>query len=119
MRTPNAQIASTNSQHGFRLISVSFYASDAQVSPSCHPYPLGVHRKLGPHITRVRSTKLDSWKQEPLEIIYSTGNKPSNDFYEFRLPTGFKKLDENASDKECTKFVNDKYIKKAYCPPNY
>lgn len=49
----------------------------------------------------------------------SVGNKLSNDFYEYKLPKDFKRLNVNSSPEECTRFVREKYIKKAYAPPNY
>lgn len=58
---------------------------------------IGVHRQIGPHITRVRSTKLDSWKKENIEILAAVGNKLANDFYEFKLPSGLARLNESSS----------------------
>mmetsp|Transcript_34201 Transcript_34201/g.30932 ORF Transcript_34201/g.30932 Transcript_34201/m.30932 type:complete len:233 (-) Transcript_34201:660-1358(-) len=79
----------------------------------------GVHRQLGPHITRVRSTKLDSWKKENIEILAAVGNKLANDYYEFKLPKGFSRLDSSASMTQCRKFVDEKYVNKKYVPKGY
>jgi len=79
----------------------------------------GIHRQLGPHITRVKSAKLDKWKRDHAEIMTSIGNKLANDFYEFKLPKDMKRLDVNSSPEECSRFVRDKYIKKNYAPTNF
>jgi len=76
----------------------------------------GLHRQLGPSITRVRSTKLDCWKLDHIEILANVGNKVGNDYWEYKLPKSFKRLDANATAEECKRFVNDKYIKRNYSP---
>ena len=40
-----------------------------------------VHRKMGPHISKVKSTKLDTWTDEQLEWIAARGNTKMNRFY--------------------------------------
>jgi len=79
----------------------------------------GVHRQLGPHITRVRSTKLDGWTKENIEIMSTVGNKIGNDFYEYDMPTGFRKPNTNTSPEECRRFIDQKYIKKTWAPSGY
>lgn len=49
----------------------------------------------------------------------SVGNKLANDYYEFKLPKGFRRLDSTANPEEFARFVRDKYIKKAFAPPGY
>ena len=41
----------------------------------------GCHRSFGMHITRVRSTKLDSWNREDAKIMELVGNEVANAFY--------------------------------------
>lgn len=41
----------------------------------------GCHRSFGMHITRVRSTKLDSWSREDAKIMELVGNEVANSFY--------------------------------------
>ncbi len=86
---------------------------------NCFISSLGVHRKLGPHITRVRSSKLDAWKKENIEIIAHTGNKISNDFYEYKMPSGYHRPTTQSTMDACSRFVNEKYIKKLFSPPKY
>jgi stromal membrane-associated protein len=79
----------------------------------------GLHRQLGPTITRVRSCKLDySFKMEQIEIIMNIGNKLANEFYESNLQNYSRKPSMNASMDEVWKYVNDKYVKKIYALQN-
>jgi len=79
----------------------------------------GVHRQLGPHITRVRSVKLDGWTKENIEIMATVGNKIANDYYEHKMPTGYRKPGANSSPEECRRFVDEKYVKKAFIPAGH
>ena len=45
----------------------------------------GVHRAIGPHITRVRSSKLDLMFLENVEVLKYVGNRKANSFFEYRL----------------------------------
>jgi stromal membrane-associated protein len=62
----------------------------------------------------VRSTKLDSWKKENIEILAHVGNKIANDFYEAKLPNGYRKPNNHYTMAQVAKFVDEKYIKKLY-----
>lgn len=42
----------------------------------------GIHRKLGVHISRVKSTMLDTWKPEDLAVMQTVGNIRANEIYE-------------------------------------
>ena len=44
----------------------------------------GVHRALGPTVTRVKSTKLDTWKREWVDLM-RVGNTVLNLYWEHRL----------------------------------
>lgn len=78
----------------------------------------GVHRSLGPTITRVRSTKLDSFKFDYLNILASVGNRIANDYYENKMPSGYRRPSASASNDETVRFVTEKYVKKAFAPAN-
>jgi stromal membrane-associated protein len=75
----------------------------------------GHHRNLGPSITRVRSVKLDAWRQEWVNIMENVGNVKGNDFYEYSMPRG-KKPDPSWQTNDIRKFIGDKYVKKLYAP---
>jgi len=79
----------------------------------------GLHRQLGPSITRVRSCKLDySFKMDQLDILINVGNQSANDYYEFNMPNYAKKPSMHSTMDECWKFVNEKYVRKMYTPQN-
>ena len=75
---------------------------------------IGAHRRLSPVVTRVRSTKIDSWTMEQIEIIAATGNKIANDYWEAKLPAYFRRADPSASLDEVFELVKNKYIKCLY-----
>lgn len=79
---------------------------------------LGAHRKLGPSITRVRSAKLDAWQLEQINILAAVGNRIANNYWENKMPKHVKNLDMSSSMEDVQRFVNEKYIKKAYISPS-
>ena len=50
----------------------------------------GVHRKLGAHVSKVLSVKIDAWSEEQLSVMESKGNELVNSELEATLPTGVK-----------------------------
>ena len=68
----------------------------------------GVHRSLGTHLSKVRSTTLDTWLPEQVEFISKLGNVRANAFWEARLPRGFRRPTEG--DMSALKnFITEKY----------
>ena len=51
----------------------------------------GIHRSLGTHLSKVRSTTLDTWLPEQVEFISKLGNVRANAYWEARLPRGFRR----------------------------
>ena len=49
----------------------------------------------------------------------AVGNKLANEFYENKMPTGYRKPGPHSSPEECRRFVDDKYIRKNFCPKGY
>jgi len=49
----------------------------------------------------------------------TVGNKIANDYYEHKMPTGYRKPHTNSSPEECRRFVDEKYIRKAFAPAGY
>ncbi|KAH7855907.1 hypothetical protein Vadar_030497 [Vaccinium darrowii] len=46
----------------------------------------GIHRSLGVHISKVRSTTLDTWLPEQVAFMQSMGNEKANRYWEAELP---------------------------------
>ncbi|KAK3009300.1 hypothetical protein RJ639_013682 [Escallonia herrerae] len=69
----------------------------------------GVHRSLGVHISKVRSTTLDTWLPEQVAFMQSMGNERSNRYWEAELPPHF---DRSAIEM----FIRAKYQEKKWVP---
>jgi len=54
-----------------------------------------------------------------IEIMAKVGNQVSSDYYEHSMPTGYRKPGANSTPEECRRFVDEKYIKKAFVPTGY
>ena len=68
----------------------------------------GIHRSLGTHLSKVRSTTLDTWLSEQVAFVELMGNRRANLFWEERLPKAFHRPAEG--DMEGLKhFVGAKY----------
>ncbi|KAJ5068093.1 adp-ribosylation factor gtpase-activating protein [Anaeramoeba ignava] len=73
----------------------------------------GIHRAMGVHISQVRSVTLDTWTREQYDTAKSIGNEKANEYWEAKLPSGFKR--PNSSDMfSLEKFIRDKYERKLY-----
>ncbi|GAV81202.1 ArfGap domain-containing protein [Cephalotus follicularis] len=71
----------------------------------------GIHRSLGVHISKVRSTTLDTWLPEQIDYMQSMGNEKSNNYWEAELPSNFDR-------SEIDRFVHAKYEEKRWVPKN-
>ncbi|XP_057967833.1 probable ADP-ribosylation factor GTPase-activating protein AGD15 isoform X2 [Malania oleifera] len=69
----------------------------------------GIHRSLGVHISKVRSTSLDTWLPEQVSFMQSMGNERSNSYWEAEQPTTF---DRHGIER----FIRAKYEEKRWVP---
>ncbi|KAJ7253013.1 hypothetical protein B0H12DRAFT_1210604 [Mycena haematopus] len=70
-----------------------------------------VHRKIGTHVTKVKSLTMDSWTKEQTENMKNNGNIKSNLFYnpnETRHPPPPNLMD-GERDSEMEQFIRSKY----------
>jgi hypothetical protein len=81
----------------------------------------GVHRKLGTHISKVRSISLDKWTFNALQLLLTIGNERSNAVWEASLPTaeeedleGSYKPTAISSMEERETFIVRKYVKRDF-----
>mmetsp|Transcript_58605 Transcript_58605/g.174467 ORF Transcript_58605/g.174467 Transcript_58605/m.174467 type:complete len:534 (-) Transcript_58605:306-1907(-) len=76
----------------------------------------GSHRRLGVHISFVRSINLDSWKEREVQAMENGGNKKVNAIFEAKLGpyTDGKKPTTGASGPERERFIRDKYERRKY-----
>ena len=74
----------------------------------------GVHRRMGTHISKVRSQTLDKWEPELLYAMQEVGNATSNSLYEAgagERPARF------SSREEREEWIRAKYEAKLYLAP--
>jgi Arf-GAP/coiled-coil/ANK repeat/PH domain-containing protein len=78
----------------------------------------GIHRSLGTHITKVRSTRLDTQNWEPVLVYMMSriGNNQSNKLWERTLHADAKPL-PNSTREEKTSFIQLKYVHRRYVAP--
>lgn len=74
----------------------------------------GVHRSLGVHITKVKSTKMDLWEDDMIETVEKIGNAGGKLLYEAKMPRDFKKPQESTDTKQIEKLLIQKYDKKMW-----
>ncbi|KII91489.1 hypothetical protein PLICRDRAFT_51630 [Plicaturopsis crispa FD-325 SS-3] len=75
-----------------------------------------VHRKMGTHISKVKSVTLDSWTKEQVESMRQNGNVKSNAFYnpnETRHPPPTNMM-ESERDSELELYIRAKYQYKKF-----
>ncbi|KAI8972423.1 hypothetical protein BD414DRAFT_517975 [Trametes punicea] len=75
-----------------------------------------IHRKMGTHISKVKSLTLDSWTKEQVEFMRSMGNVKSNAHYnpdEIRNPPPTNMI-ESERDSELEKYIRAKYEYKSF-----
>ncbi|RSL56082.1 hypothetical protein CEP54_009030 [Fusarium duplospermum] len=69
-----------------------------------------IHRKLGTHISKVKSLSMDSWSNEQVDNMRKVGNTTSNNLYnpEHRKPPVPVDVDE--ADSAMERFIRQKYM---------
>lgn len=72
----------------------------------------GSHRRLGVHISFVRSITLDSWKEKEVLAMENGGNQKVNAIFEARL--NISKPTTSATGHERERFIRDKYERRKY-----
>ena len=87
--------------------------------PSFPMFYLGPHRMLGPIYTKVKSVKLDIWNRSWAETMEKIGNKIANEYFEYKMPTSYRKPNVNSSMSDLERFVHDKYVKRLFSPPDF
>lgn len=71
----------------------------------------GIHRKIGTHITCVKSVTLDIWKPSQVENMRAWGNLKANDYY---MPHADMIIIPIQDASAMEMFIRDKYERKAF-----
>lgn len=85
----------------------------------------GAHRSLGQSVTRIKSTKLDTWNRDWLWHM-QLNNKMINQYFEATLNPvlhkyrifNSRKPNPSSSLNDIKKFVYDKYVRRLFAQPN-
>ncbi len=78
----------------------------------------GIHRSLGVHISKVKSTNLDKWTSAEVAVMRMVGNKLGRQLFESRLPSR-EKPSEADNDNVVKEFIIKKYDEKKYSAPDW
>ncbi|WOH03283.1 hypothetical protein DCAR_0622679 [Daucus carota subsp. sativus] len=67
----------------------------------------GVHRSLGVHISKVRSTALDTWLPDQVAFMQAMGNEKANNYWEAELP-------QDDDRRDIQSFIRAKYERRRW-----
>ena len=73
-----------------------------------------LHRKLGTHISKVKSLSMDSWSSEQVDNMRKVGNASSNRTYNPSNTRPPVPLDVDEVDSAMERFIRQKYVSKEY-----
>lgn len=68
-----------------------------------------IHRKMGTHISKVKSLSMDSWTTDQVETMRHMGNAASNGLYNPRNAKASMPLDVDEVDSAMEKYIRQKY----------
>ena len=54
-----------------------------------------IHRKIGIHISRIKSLKLDNWEQAHVTTMEEQGNRKINEHFEKNVPPYYRRPNPN------------------------
>ncbi|GKT45122.1 UBA domain-containing protein 7 [Colletotrichum spaethianum] len=69
-----------------------------------------IHRKLGTHISKVKSLSMDSWSNEQVENMKKVGNVRSNQIYNPDNKKPPVPVDADEADSAMERFIRTKYV---------
>ncbi|KAJ4863076.1 putative GTPase activating protein for arf domain-containing protein [Trichoderma breve] len=69
-----------------------------------------IHRKLGTHISKVKSLSMDAWTNEQVDNMRKVGNTTSNKIYNPENKTASVPIDVDEADSAMERFIRQKYI---------
>ncbi|KAI1765133.1 ArfGap-domain-containing protein [Hypoxylon sp. FL1150] len=96
------------------------FCADCQArNPSWASWNLGIflcmrcaaiHRKLGTHISKVKSLSMDSWSNDQVETMKRVGNVASNKIYNSQNKKPPVPIDADEADSAMERFIRAKYM---------
>lgn len=79
----------------------------------------GIHRSIGTHVTKVKSTNLDKWTRAEIGVMLQLGNQRGKPLWEAKLPKGTKAPTPDSDDNVVRAFITQKYEDKAFAAPEW
>eukprot|EP00744_Colponema_vietnamica_P011524 GILI01016209.1.p1 GENE.GILI01016209.1~~GILI01016209.1.p1 ORF type:complete len:478 (+),score=73.88 GILI01016209.1:127-1434(+) len=79
----------------------------------------GVHRGLGVHISKVKSTNMDAWDPYMIDCVERIGNLNGKELYLAKAPPNYAKPDQLCDNVVLERSIRQKYENKQYWAPNY
>lgn len=73
----------------------------------------GIHRKLGTHLSQVRSVTLDTWTPAQIARFQKLGNAKAAKYFEACLPPDYRRP-HSSDNMRMEAFIRDKYENKRY-----
>ncbi|GAB6020394.1 hypothetical protein CHUAL_003098 [Chamberlinius hualienensis] len=77
----------------------------------------GIHRKMGSHISKVKSMRLDRWTDEQIQLMNGMGNIKARTYYEQHVPIAYK----NPKPRDChvlkEQWIQAKYEREEFIYP--
>lgn len=78
----------------------------------------GIHRSLGVHVSKIKSTNMDEWHEAEVNLMETIGNHKGKLMYEARLPKGMKPLTGVEDEATLRAFIQQKYQEKSFAIDN-
>ncbi|KAL7695311.1 putative GTPase activating protein for Arf [Lotmaria passim] len=82
----------------------------------------GVHRSLGTHVSKVKSTNMDRWSLAEVRLMEAIGNTKGKTLYEARLPAGTRPPpsfnNSGVADDALKSFIRRKYVEREFAMHN-
>ncbi|KEG09943.1 ADP-ribosylation factor GTPase activating protein [Trypanosoma grayi] len=78
----------------------------------------GIHRSLGVHVSKIKSTNMDKWHAAEVSLMEAIGNRKGKSLYEARLPKGMKPMTGSESEITLKTFIQQKYQEHAFAVEN-
>ncbi|XP_014226143.1 arf-GAP with dual PH domain-containing protein 1-like [Trichogramma pretiosum] len=77
----------------------------------------GVHRSMGTHISKVKHITLDKWEDSQVSRVREVGNVASKLHFEERVPSCYRKPNQDSPDVLIEQWIRAKYEREEFCHP--
>lgn len=78
----------------------------------------GIHRSMGTHISKVKSTNMDAWEESMIQVMEHIGNTRGRVLYEYNMPQSAR-VTSSTDTLVVERALRAKYEKKTYYNPRF